>query len=730
MKFKIIVCSFLLVTSVVWAGEEEESRDFGFRPLEIYRFKPSTIQLKVEDINADGLDDVIFANNRDSRLEILIRKKDASWEEGSLPTLEDAFENRGVIVDQSLRAVRLVNLNSDKKTDILTFGSTLGLQKRIQIKDGSFGRPEKIYVEKPNDIMVIQADDLNRDGMADIVVARRDSLEILWNDKKQSFRNRDKLPLSTENCRSLKIADINHDKNPDLLIYFNSSGIPLKVRLGDGKGEFGLEYPLELPSQRYVRLLNKDNGSKPQLGCVLKNGLGVRLYDFVMKKQPELLESDEVVPQMIALSGGGKNGAPAWTVADINRDDYDDMLVSAPELSQLHLYFGSKDGLEVQPKEIDTLSSIDSIDMLGDSGILVVSKGEKSAAIHNIKKLSEFPVILDLPGEMVVGTSLRGKDRMFFVTRNKARKFTLFETGPGGKDPVGYQLDLENDPESILAMDFGDDGVGVLIFRPYASPVMHRIVKGELKIVEVADFRALSYTMKKNHVSFLGDDDKSLVVSYKKTARVFEWSDGRFSVKRQFNPGNDSAEVVASCRYLGKDGGRVIYDREARALSWYSDDVSKESVKVHLKQMFSEVSGLVYLKSGKQYTMAVIGAKDIGLIMSGKEQIVLEPGPEYMSPSEKPTIMTMNGVMLGPMRPMLAIIETANRSLELVSILKKGSELKKELIFEVYVDAGFSSRSKRYSREPRSVESGDLNGDKIGDLVLLVHDKLLIYLGE
>ena len=50
--------------------------------------------------------------------------------------------------------------------------------------------------------------------------------------------------------------------------------------------------------------------------------------------------------------------------------------------------------------------------------------------------------------------------------------------------------------------------------------------------------------------------------------------------------------------------------------------------------------------------------------------------------------------------------------------------------FEVFLIPDFSDSSSSRSVEPHDLESGDLNGDGIGDLVALCQDKLLIYLGE
>ena len=102
---------------------------------------------------------------------------------------------------------------------------------------------------------------------------------------------------------------------------------------------------------------------------------------------------------------------------------------------------------------------------------------------------------------------------------------------------------------------------------------------------------------------------------------------------------------------------------------------------------------------------------------------------EYLSPSETPMLSYAKAVRLGnPPRPMIALADPANRSIELIT--PSGDELKKEMLFEVFLSSDFVERMQARANEPHDIESGDLNGDNIGDLVVLCQDKLLIYLGE
>ena len=99
-----MVCLMLLATGIhpAMAGQNDAAqRAFGFGAREIYEFKKNTSRLFFYDIDLDGQDDILFLNNRMSRIEVLIRKAptgDDAWK--GLPALEDAFVSAGFLLDQ------------------------------------------------------------------------------------------------------------------------------------------------------------------------------------------------------------------------------------------------------------------------------------------------------------------------------------------------------------------------------------------------------------------------------------------------------------------------------------------------------------------------------------------------------------------------------------------------------------------------------------------------------
>ncbi len=726
------ITRFFLVGLMMASVHAEELnpplRDFGFQPLEIYKFENGTSRLIVSDLNGDGRDDILFLNNHISRLEILFRKANAEGTE-YLEELDKRFENKGIMVDQSLKALRVDDLNNDGLLDILSFGTAIGLQIRYQQENGSFAEPERIFIKNPTSVTTVQVGDLNGNGRKDILVCHRNQADLYWNSDETPFRNKKTLTFSGDKSFYGDIADINNDGIADLAFHFNTPRNPLKIRYGKGAGLYGIEQPLDLPPRQYMDILQTE-GVAPRIGMILRNRLAFRMYDFADQEQPLLLNTQEISPARIGLEGTSKKAAPAWIAADFNADGYDDLLVAAPELSRLHLYHGSINGLNPEPQRIDSLSEISHLSRRANGDILVISKKEKIAALHSAEALEQFPSILKTPGKVLAGCAIESSDESWLVCKNEAKELQLVRLRESGNAEV-YSLNMQNDPSDLLAFQLPENKIALLFFMAYDTPKMKLFNAGQLEEFTSESFRALAQPLKRSNIHLSSPGEGSvLTVAQGAIARRFEWQVDHYEITHQFNPENAQGEMVASCEYKLLDGstGTLLYDRNSSDLVRFSAQ-SNEWGKIHIPDADQTIFALVQLKNKEHDMLLLLDRTGLNEIQSNGMRLAPVSNAEYISPSENPMLAYAKIIKLGsPPRPMIALIDPANRTIEVVS-LKKG-ELNKELIFEVFLTSDFVNRKQNRGTEPHDVESGDLNGDGIGDLVVLSQDKLLIYLGE
>jgi hypothetical protein len=415
---------------------------------------------------------------------------------------------------------------------------------------------------------------------------------------------------------------------------------------------------------------------------------------------------------------------------DLDGTAGDDLLVTTPEASQLLLYKGGADGLLPAPHPIDTLSEVDSIGRAGNGDILAISRREKAAAIHRKGRLAEFPDMLQVPGEVVAGAaSETGPGYFWLVTRATNEAFRCLQLDATGGVLRTLPLDLSGAPETLRVLE-SEGRTQLWLFMPYEPPVVLNVDGPRAERITGARLRALTAALKPGQLAMGGKGRmRTLCAAEGRVARVYTGTNGAYEVAAQINPGSARTELSAVCEYSPPGGspGWLLFDKNTGDLVFAAG--TNDLQRVHIAGSPMEVQGLAVLRGASgRLTVALLGPRDVALVGEGLPQLKPVSTGEYTTRLEDASVRGVFRVALGcPPRPMIALTDVANRSIELVA--SQTNALVHEMAFEVFQDSGFNRRRETDRIEPHDVASGDVTGDKIPDLVVLVHDKLILYPG-
>lgn len=692
--------------------------DIGFRPLEVFKFKNGIARLASRDLDRDGFDDLVFLNNRDSRIEVLF-SMESSEAAGKMPDLKDRFFNAGMIADQYVRDVEIKDLDADGLEDLITVGAEQGLHIHYQRKARVFSEPVRIFIQNPEAVFSIKTADLDNDQRPDIFLLYREKAEILWNDKDQAFSERSTIRFAKENAGYAELIAADDDAHIDLLVYFNENHTPLSIFKGQSGRSFSAEHPLILPDRSFVHSLAA-SGDPRQIGMVLKNRSGYRLYRIQETERPDPQQTAQTTVRRVALDTTETARVAPWVSGDFNKDGFDDFISSAPQLSQLHLYQGTADGLAPQPRRFDTLSGVSSLKTLSNGDLLVVSQTEKAAGRHTALDYAAFPALIPTGGDVLAGTADE-LDRLYFICK-KNSSLTLEVHPPSGR-VQSIPLTLKNDPSQILAFGISEEETGLLLFVPYEKPQMFILNGKKLTAVDAARFPALNRELKSENFLFEPDGSgRRITVAADRTARIYEWNGSAYTVQKQINPESERAVLKTLTR---SGDALVLYDENSTSLLFSYPDNTLHRLLLHNPP--TAVSALTALARTNRQAMVLISPNALSEVING-HSYELTAESEYTTQAKDPVLSYAIPVTLGAKQNMIAVVDSANSTLELLE--PRENKLEAVQTIKVFETPQLVDTSKSRGVEPHDIASGDLNGDGIFDLALLCHDRLLLYFGE
>jgi len=557
---------------------------------------------------------------------------------------------------------------------------------------------------------------------------------------------------------------VDGDGRNDLLLVDWDSPTPLRFRLQNTAGQLGPEIYFRAPPMRSFCADNLEGNGKNYVVTIARDSGRAEVSQFT--RQPaEVLSGAFRRGQFQILPLNKTDAAQRGLLwADVNGDGRPDLLVAEPASGQLSVYLQSPDGSLAPPRTFPTLAGVSQLaaaDWNGDGrpDIFLLSRDENAVGVAQFDKNGRlpFPTLIPLDGKplvMAVGALKPGaKPSLCVIVDQDGRRLLVTRTADGKMrtQKLGEKLgeNFKSNPTTLAIQDVNQDGRADLVaLIPYEKiKVLLQKSNGDFEEEDVDPPGGAIEQPWLASADVDGDGKPELLLPQKnfvravvleqeaKTPGSTNQPDWVFRVKDQINgAAGDSRIVGATAVRNGTNNVPAIFllDAEHKQLTLCERDATGVwRVSRNVELPVADFAGLqsVALGGTNIQSVAFLGQNAVAWLPLAGDVWELTALDGYDTPIKDGYL---NDVIAGDLnnagRKDLVFLETAKNYLDLV-VFDSHHKLVPANRWQVFEQHTFRGAANAVP-EPREALVADVNGDKKNDLIVLVHNRILVYLQE
>ncbi|WP_337172924.1 VCBS repeat-containing protein [Paludisphaera sp.] len=733
---------------------------FGFLPLELYKLDYRIGNLTLADVDGDGTDDVIVANNARSRIDLLLSSRKPAEAADAGPFRKEANELESdkrmrpanISVDREVVSLGVGDFNGDGKPDLVFYGTPAEVVVLPNEGGGKFGPPRRIKVgdalESTNALAV---GDVDRDGRDDIVLLTEGELVLIRQPEPGALAEPERSPHTATSPSMVKLEDVDGDGGLDVLILDGDSDHPIHARLSTPDKKLGPEQQFAIPKIRALAFGQIDGkGGVEVLTVEEQSGRG-KVYTLADSDDSD--DSDDKWGRLafFGLPKGNERGRSLAT-GDLDGDGKLDVVVTDPANAQSWVYRQAGGaGLEAAESFPGLLGGrqvlLADLDGDGKAEAFVLSEQEKQIGRSRFEggRLT-FPAALPTKGEPVAmalaDVEEAGKPALVYAARTKpgVETFELRAIRPegaegfadvklGAGDSVAL-AGLTGAPTAIRALDVNRDGeTDLLVFSAFGSPILllgqadegFKPFEGGLGPVGGATPAG---------VVVADLDGPAVLVAQNTFARdVALDADGQWRIKDQYNASRGTAQIQGAAALDVTGEGRkdvVLLDRNSKSLLFLTpkDGVFRQAGSLAVGAINFDGLHVGDFDGDGRDDLLIAGTDRFAVLQTGGRGRRLREIAGY---EPRAVESRLGDLIAGDFNADGAadviFTDVAEQALD-VATYDGAEDLLRALSFKLYERKSFRGGGTSY--EPREMAAGDVDGDGRSDLVMILHDRVVI----
>jgi hypothetical protein len=762
------VTFFVLAIGVLLAryshAETTNLNRFGFTGPEIFPIDNQLSQLRVADLDGDGLNDLIVVNNARSRINLLYNQtgktnlavKTAGSIKRELNELppDARFRIESIASEKRIACLVVADLNGDGRPDIAYYGEPKELVVLYNQGTNGWSTPKRWPIDdgqlSPN---ALATGDLNGDGRTDLVLLAENYVYFLPQQADHSLGEPVKLPLSAP-AKSVQVVDIDGDRRSDLLLVNWEDRNPFRFRLQKPDGQLGPELYFSSAPIRSYWADNLEPNGKTQIITIALNSGRASISEFVQKPAEQLSGCFHQGQFQVLPLGKTSKARRGQLWADVNGDGLPDLLVAEPESGQLSLYLQQKDGTLSAPKTFPTLAGVSDLavadwDGDGKPEIFLLSGDEKQVGVTRLDENQRvaFPTLIPIDGTPLVFAVGRlspdAKPTLAVIVDRDGKRSLITRTSDGKVKTQKLSESFSSNPTTLFLHDTDQDGLtDLVVLTPYEKVKILRQVEGkDFEEIDVAPPGGEIQQPWIGAADIDGDGKLELLLTQRNFLRAVvlrretESGNGNgwaFSVKEQINGASSTSRLVGAApipNCTNSVSSLFLLDAEQKALTLCERDSSGVfQVVRNLPLPVSDFTGLqpIAMGSANPNAIGLLGLNSSAWLPLEGQAWELKELDGYETPIRDGHL---NDVVSGDLnndgRKDLVFLETARNYLDLV-IFDANHKLVPANRWQVFEERTFRGRRSDLP-EPREAVVADLTGHGKNDLAVLVHDRILLY---